>query len=165
MTLITSRASCDAKNGILWIKFIKRWPPRGVPLLWIPIFIFLLFFQCKKKRKFCRVKGRFKKPPLNLESPPWTLKRQLKAHSNAFYSNKSVFFLIDGFPKFSFFFDGIRVSIRPTSSSDSDSSFPSASWEEVFSAFAWFVLCLFAYLIMHAFAGQLEHIHGERIVK
>ena len=41
------------KKGILWIKFIKRWPPPPVPLLWTPIFyFFLLIFQCKKKTTF-----------------------------------------------------------------------------------------------------------------
>ena len=33
-------------------------------------YFFLLYFRCKKKTKFFRVKGRFTKPPLNLESPP-----------------------------------------------------------------------------------------------
>ena len=57
---------------------------RGVPLLLIPIFILFCSIFDVKKNEIFRVKGRFTKPPLNLESPPWTLKRQLKAHSNAF---------------------------------------------------------------------------------
>jgi len=65
-------------------KIHKTLTPRGVPLLWIPIFIFFALFSMLKKNEIFRVKGRFTKPPLNLESPPWTLNRQLKAHSNAF---------------------------------------------------------------------------------
>ena len=59
------------KNGILWIKFIKRWPPRGVPLLWIPIFIFFCSIIDVKKTKFLGWKE-------DSQSPPWTLKAPLE---------------------------------------------------------------------------------------
>ena len=59
------------KDGILWIKFIKRWPPRGVPLLWIPIFIFFCSIFDVKKTKFLGWKE-------DSQSPPWTLKAPLE---------------------------------------------------------------------------------------
>ena len=70
------------KKGNFVNKIHKTLTPPPVPLLWTPIFFFLPFFRCKKN-DISRVFEGFHWVSKYLESPPWTLTRQLKAHSNA----------------------------------------------------------------------------------
>ena len=83
---LTSKGSHQLKKkGILWIKFIKRWPPPPPSHFYERLFfIFFCSFFDVKKNDISRVFEGFHWVSKYLESPPWTLKRQLKAHSNAF---------------------------------------------------------------------------------